>query len=128
MLKYLIYSVEVHWRAFYKGNCGKTFAWKLWEWDGRSERITSTHPWNCYLIKPMFHECTDFPMHLGLLPLDNETAILCHRINYLSGSFKRFQGGEFKNSTYALPSSGHGVRVLPKVVFMCCLLRCAGLE
>lgn len=38
-------------------------------------------------------------MQLGLLPLDNEIAILCHGINYLSGSFKRFQDGEFKDSS-----------------------------
>lgn len=90
MLKYLIYFVEVYWRVFYKGNCGKIFVWKFWEWDGRLERITSIYFWNCYFIKFMFYECIDFSMYLGFLFLDNEIVIFCYRINYLLGFFKRF--------------------------------------
>lgn len=85
--------MEVHWRAFKKGNCVKTFASSFREREEGAERITSTQPWNCYHIKPVFHEWTDILMQLGILPLDSEIAILCHRINYLSGSFKQFQDG-----------------------------------
>lgn len=38
-------------------------------------------------------------MRLDILPPDNEIAILCHGINDLSGSFKRFQDGEFEDSS-----------------------------
>lgn len=89
----------VHWRAFKKGNCVKAFVSCFRKREERAERIMTTHPWNCYHIKPVFHECTDFLMQLGILPLDNEIAILCHRINDLSGSFKRFQDGEFEDSS-----------------------------
>lgn len=71
----------------------KTFASSFRGRGEEAERIATTHPWNCYHIKPVFREWLDFPMQLGVLPLDSEIAIPCHRINYLSGSFKQFRDG-----------------------------------
>lgn len=88
MVKYLIYSMEVHWRAFRRGNCVITFTRSFRDREEGAESIMTTHPWNCYHIKPVFHEWMDFLMQLGILPVDSEIAVLCHRINYLSGSFK----------------------------------------
>lgn len=92
MGKYLIYSKRFIGGPLKKETV-KTFASSVRERQERAERMMTTHPWNCYRIKPVFHVWTDFLMQLGFLPLDSEIAILWHRINYLSGSFKQFQDG-----------------------------------
>lgn len=98
-MKYLIYSVEVHFFFFTKETVEKHLPGSFRNGMEEQKELQAHTLGIVILLNPVFCEHTDFPMQLGLLPLDNEIAILCHRINYLSGSFKQFQRGEFKNSS-----------------------------
>ena len=64
LMNYLIYSMEAHWRAFLRGNCVITFTSSFRDRVEGTERIMTTHPWNCYRIKPVFPEWMGFLMQL----------------------------------------------------------------